>query len=81
MKKAHFDILHTKVYIAFRTEDLYIFDIEIYKSKLRLFFNIYKEMLNDPNGKTRDITNIGTHGNGKCDISVSSIRQMKRFLM
>ncbi len=71
-KISHFDISHTKVYIAFRTEGLYIFDVEVYKSKLRLSFNIDKESLNDPDSKTRDITNIGTHGNGKCDISVSS---------
>lgn len=71
-KLANFTISHTKVYIAFRTENLYIFDAEVYKSKLRLSFNIEKEELDDPENRTRDITNIGTHGNGKCDISISS---------
>lgn len=75
-KLANFDISYTKVYVAFRTKGMYIFDVEVYKSKLRISFNIEQAYLNDPQNKTRDITNIGTHGNGKCDVSISTLEEV-----
>lgn len=70
---AEFEIAPTKVYIAFKNKGKNIFDVEVFRSKLKISLNIKLGKLNDPENKCRDITNIGTHGNGDYDTSVSTI--------
>ncbi len=64
------------IYIAFKKEGRNIFDVEVFKSKLRISLNIKLGTLNDPEGKCRDITHIGTHGNGDYDINISNESEM-----
>lgn len=68
-----FEIVPTKVYIAFKNNGKNIFDVEVFKSKLRISLNIKFGKLNDSKNKCRDITNIGTHGNGDYDITISTV--------
>lgn len=71
-----FMVVATKVYIAFKIQGRNIFDVEVFKSKLRISLNIKIGTLNDPENKCRDITHIGTHGNGDYDINISSIDEI-----
>ena len=58
-----------KMYIAFKHDGKNIFDVELFKSKIRVAINAKKNSLNDPLNRTRDITNIGAHGNGNYDFT------------
>jgi len=67
-----FVVVPTKVYVAFKIQDKNIFDVEFFKTKLRISLNVKKGFLKDPENKCRDITNIGTHGNGDYDITIDN---------
>ncbi len=71
-----FEPVATKVYIAFKYHNRNIFDVEVFKTKLRISLNIKLGALKDPENKCRDITHIGTHGNGDYDINISSVDEI-----
>lgn len=77
---ANFDIIPTKVYLAFKFNGNNVFDIEVFKSKLRVSLNAKLGTISDPESKCRDITNIGTHGNGDYDININSIEDVPYLL-
>lgn len=52
-----------KLYIAFKAPKNFV-DIEIQKHTLKLFINMQKGTLNDPEGIADDVSNIGHWGNG-----------------
>jgi predicted transport protein len=58
-----------KLYIAFVRKTNFV-DIEFYKSHLKLFINMKKGTLNDPQKKARDVSNVGHHGNGDYEITL-----------
>lgn len=59
-----------KLYIAFKT-NTNICDIEIQKSKLKIYINLSKGKLNDPKEFARDVSNIGHWGNGDYIVSLT----------
>ncbi len=59
------ELKHTKNYIAFAVNRKNITDFKIQKKKLLIWVNLKQGQLNDPKSITKDISNIGTHGNGE----------------
>ena len=68
------DIL--KYYIAFKAETNFV-DV-IFKAKtLRLTVNLRFRDVRDPDGKCRDISNMGKWGNGEVSVSISSKKDIQ----
>ncbi|HLH63453.1 MAG TPA: DUF262 and DUF1524 domain-containing protein [Ktedonobacteraceae bacterium] len=64
-----------KLYIAYKTTTNFV-DIEPQKSQLRLFLNMKFSEIADPWGYCRDVTNVGHHGNGDIEVTISSAEQL-----
>lgn len=60
-----------KQYIAF-VSGTNIVDVKVQKKALKIWINLFKGELDDPKGLTRDVSNIGHHGNGDYELQVSS---------
>ena len=56
-------------YIAFKLSTNFV-DVTIYKNSLKLFLNMHKGELNDPQGIARDVSEIGHWGNGDYEIVI-----------
>ncbi len=54
-------------YVAYKAETNFV-DIEPQAKRLKLFLNIPFPVLNDTRGLARDVTNIGTWGNGDVEV-------------
>lgn len=65
------DIEVKKVYIAFKGIRN-IIDITFTKTKLKVYINMKKGSLNDPLNITKDISNIGHHGNGDYQVEINN---------
>lgn len=64
------EIVYTKLYIAFKIMNTNFLDIVPYKKKLKLYLNIPPYELQDPRGISRDVSNIGSWGNGDVEIEL-----------
>ena len=64
-----------KYYIAYKAISNFV-DIEPTKKKLQLTLCIPFNMIKDPKGLCRDVTNIGHHGNGDVAVSITSLDQI-----
>lgn len=60
-----------KLYIAYKAASNFV-DIEPQKSRIRLTLNLKFSEINDPEGRCRDITTVGSWGNGDVEVGVSS---------
>ena len=69
-----------KIYIAFKHDKTNIFDVEFYKTKLMIWINMPKGSLNDPKEYTRDVSNVGHHGNGDYSLTISSENEIDDVL-
>lgn len=61
-----------KMYIAFKYNSDNICDVEFFKSFLKVFINMKSGTLSDPLNRTRDISDIGHHGNGDYSFDLNS---------
>ncbi len=61
-----------KQYIAYKLSTNFV-DIIPQQNRLKLSINIYIDELDDPKELARDITNIGTWGNGKVEVILNSM--------
>ncbi|WP_107838312.1 DUF262 and DUF1524 domain-containing protein [Metasolibacillus meyeri] len=68
-------ISYTKLYIAFKTITNFV-DVIPYKSKLKLILNFPFEEVIDPTNIARDITNVGSWGNGDVEITIENPDQI-----
>jgi predicted transport protein len=60
-----------KVYIAFKVQTNFA-DITIQNKALKIFINLRKGELTDPQGLARDISETGHHGNGDYQVQISN---------
>lgn len=65
------DVKPLKVYIAFKASKNFV-DMEFAKKSIRLWLNMKKGTLDDPNEIARDVSSIGHHGNGDYDINLTT---------
>lgn len=66
------EIKATKLYVAFTVNGSNFTDIAIQKKALKLWINLPKGGLEDPYKLARDVANIGHHGNGDYQLSISN---------
>ena len=66
------EIKATKLYVAFTVNGANFTDIAIQKKALKLWINLPKGGLEDPYKLARDVANIGHHGNGDYQLSISN---------
>ena len=58
-----------KIYIAFKSNTNFA-DIEIQKNQIKIWLNLRIGTLDDPKDMTRDVSNVGHHGNGDYEFSL-----------
>ena len=66
------EIKATKLYVAFTVNGSNFTDIAIQKKALKLWINLPKGGLEDPYKLARDVANIGHHGKGDYQLSISN---------
>ncbi len=66
-----------KIYIAFKKDRKNIADIQILSKGLKIFINVKKGDLEDPKNLTKDISELGHHGNGDYQIIVSDTKHLE----
>ena len=66
------EIKATKLYVAFTVNGSNFTEIAIQKKALKLWINLPKGGLEDPYKLARDVANIGHHGNGDYQLSISN---------
>lgn len=69
-----------KLYIAFRKNKKTISDIEIQKSGLKIYINKKIGELNDPKHLMRDVSNLGTWGNGDYQTIVKDTENLEYIM-
>ena len=60
----------TKLYIGFQQNRRHLLDMKIQTSSVVIWLNTEYGKLDDPKGLIKDVTHIGHHGNGDCQIKV-----------
>jgi predicted transport protein len=60
---------YKKLYIAYKNTTNFV-DIEPQKKRLRLNLNMDFDEIKDPESKCKDVTDLGTWGNGNVEFSV-----------
>lgn len=68
-----------KLYIAFKYQTNFV-DVEPQKNKLRLTLNMDFEEIKDPNGICRDVTWVGTWGNGNVSVHLKDETELEYIL-
>ena len=64
------EIVPRKMYIGFKRKSNFV-DVSFLKDGLWVWINLKSGELDDPNGLTRDVSEIGHHGNGDYDLSIT----------
>ena len=65
------NIVPRKIYICFSKRTNFV-DIEIRNKDIKLYINLKKGELEDPNKITKDVSNTGHWGNGDYEIRLNS---------
>lgn len=64
-----------KLYIAYKASTNFV-DLIPYKNKIKLSLNIDYDKIDDPQGRCRDVTDLGTWGNGNVEVEIYSEDQV-----
>ena len=70
----------TKLYLVFKTNNKIFLSMEPYANYLKFWINIDVGKLNDPEKKTRDVSDKGHHGVGNYEINVKSDDDLYYFM-
>lgn len=62
----------TKLYVAFSYNRHVMFSIKIQKKSLVMWINSPFTAISDPKGVIKDVSNIGHHGTGSCEIKIEN---------
>lgn len=68
-----------KMYIGFVFKTNFM-DVELQKSKMKIFLNLKRGKLEDPKNLTRDVSEIGHWGNGDYEISLSNDNELEYII-
>lgn len=69
----------TKLYIGFTKNRHSLISIKIQKASLLIWLNASLNAINDPQGLVKDVTLIGHHGVGNCEIKVENDNNLGYF--
>lgn len=70
----------TKFYTAYKLDGKILFDVEFFKSSLKITFSNFGKEIFDPLNKCRDISKIGTHGTGNNDFHIKNEEDLNYFI-
>ena len=70
-------VVPKKIYIAFKKDRKNIVDIQLLSKGLKIFINVRKGDLEDLKNLTKDISELGHHGNGDYQIVVSDTKHLE----
>lgn len=68
-----------KLYIAFKKEGN-IVDITIQKNALKLWINLRTGSLDDPKNISRDVSKVGTFGNGDYELAIKNTKELEYIM-
>ena len=71
------EIKPNKMYIAFAKNNKNVTDFVIQKSAIKIIINLSLGKIDDPKGIARDISNIGSWGNGDYEIKISNDKDLE----
>ena len=74
------EIVATKLYIVFKTNNKIVVSMEPFKAQLKCWINLKDSDLDDPFKKTRDVSNIGHHGIGDYEMRIANDEDLKYFI-
>ena len=74
------EIKATKLYVAFTVNGSNFTDITLQKKGVKLWLNLFKGELEDPYKLARDVANIGHHGNGDYELTITSTDKLDYVL-
>ncbi|GEO66954.1 DUF5655 domain-containing protein [Levilactobacillus spicheri] len=77
---ANFEIKATKVYIGFRLNRHNVVDLLPQKRKLKIWINLDKGELDDPEGLFRDVSDTGHWGNGAYELSIVNDERLEYIM-
>ncbi|ARW34072.1 DUF5655 domain-containing protein [Lactiplantibacillus plantarum] len=77
---SEFEVKPTKVYIGLRIKHHNVVDLLPQKSQLKIWINLSKGELNDPNNLLRDVSSIGHWGNGDYEVIIKDDTQIEYIL-
>ncbi len=77
---ASFEIKPTKLYIGFRLNHRNVVDFLPQKNALKVWMNLAKGELNDPEKLTRDVSRTGHWGNGDYELKIKNDEQLEYIL-
>ncbi len=69
---ADITIKPTKLYVGFQLRNHNIIDIKIQKNAIVVWLNTEYGMIDDPRHMITDVTHVGHHGNGDCQIKITN---------
>ena len=75
------EVKATKLYVAFTVNGSNFVDVAIQKKALKLWINLFRGELEDPYNLARDVANIGHHGNGDYELTVSGPDKLDYIVM
>jgi len=64
-----------KIYVAYKAETNFV-DVVPQAKRLRLTLNLNFSEINDPKGLCKDVTEIGTWGNGNVEVNLASLEEL-----
>ncbi|SES89320.1 DUF5655 domain-containing protein [Thorsellia anophelis] len=70
-----------KKYLAFTGSKRNIVDLVLTKSKIKVYINLKYSEIDDPKKRVRDITHIGSWGNGDCEFIFEKEEELDYLLM
>jgi predicted transport protein len=65
------EVVPRKEYVGFKRQSNFV-DIEFQKKQLKIFINLKKGELDDPQNVSRDVSNVGHYGNGDYEVRYTS---------
>ena len=70
------EVVFNKHYIAYKFEGVNFADVIVLKTKLKIIINMKFREVIDPLGICRDVSNIGTWGNGDIEVNLENLSQL-----
>ena len=66
------EIVHLKYYLVFKVNNKIVASLSVLKKSLKTWINLKESDISDPDNKIRNVSNIGHHGVGDYEFSITS---------
>lgn len=73
------EIKHLKHYFVFKTNNKIVASVELFSKFIKAWINLKETEINDPDSRSKDVSNIGHHGVGKYEFKIYSENDLYYF--